>query len=137
MSRQRLWEAMVALAPPGTAKTWQALARAVPEPVDPALVGRLSVSPPAAAELRQPLLDQTAARLAAAALALVRRRTDALYRRQGGAIAGIMLGLWLLAAGALVVNRAFEPVDLAKGAPWRASSSWGSCDPERGVCGPL
>lgn len=137
MSSQRLWEALVALAPPGTPRTWQALARVAPSPVDPLLVEGLSTSPPAAADVPVALLEAEAARFSALAAAEERRTREALMRKQGGAIGGVMLGLWLASAGVLAATRGLEPKDLAKGMPWRASSSWGSCDPEHGVCGPL
>jgi hypothetical protein len=135
--RKQLWDALVALAPAGTARTWQALARAAPLQVNPLLVEKLSVSPPEAAEPPAMLLDEAASQFSALAQAANRKSHHGIARRQGGAIAGLMLGLWLASAGVLAASRVLEPRDLAKGQPWRASSSWGTCDPEHGMCGPL
>ena len=47
-----------------------------------------------------------------------------LQRSQGRLIAAIAVALWAASAGVLTLARAFEPVDLAKDKPWRASSTW-------------
>ncbi|MBK7861562.1 MAG: discoidin domain-containing protein [Archangiaceae bacterium] len=136
-SRERLWQALVALAPRGTVKSWQSLARAAPIEVDRELVERLSVSPPEAGLASSDVLDAAAERFSVLAETETRRQRQGLMRKQGGAIAGLMVGLWCASAGVLAANRLLDQKDFAKGQPWRASSSWGTCDPEHGMCGPL
>lgn len=40
-------------------------------------------------------------------------------------------------AGYVLAQRALEPVDLAEGKPWAASSAWAICTPQAGRCGPV
>jgi len=140
-TREVLWSALVDLAPAGTPRTWQALSRAVPAEVAPPaeLIEKLSVSPPEAAEVSEAQLRDAAARARKASAAESQRLRHAAIRSQAGLIGGIMVGLWLTAAAVLAASRVAEPVDLAKGKPWRASSQWGgvTCDPVHGMCGPL
>ncbi len=140
-ARSALWSALVEVAPPGTVATWQGLARAVPPEAapEPELVEALSVSPPEAAQIPHDRLAAAAARAQQHAAATRSTRLHRLQKDQGGKIFGIALGLWVASAAVFAGARAFEPVDLAKGKPWRQSSVWAGvkCDPEHGVCGPL
>ncbi|MBL8938797.1 MAG: discoidin domain-containing protein [Archangium sp.] len=43
----------------------------------------------------------------------------------------------LCVAGYTLGQRALEPTDIAEGKPWVASSSWATCTPKAGRCGPL
>lgn len=49
----------------------------------------------------------------------------------------VMALLVLVLAGYTLAQRALKPVDLAEGKPWVASSSWATCTPKAGRCGPL
>ncbi|MBL8956055.1 MAG: discoidin domain-containing protein [Myxococcaceae bacterium] len=140
-TREALWAALVELAPAGTTRTWQALARVAPPEAAPSpqLVERLSVSPPEAVEVSESQVREAATRAREAATRATQARRHAAIRSQAGIIGGVSVGLWLTAAVVLGATRATEPTDLAKGKPWRASSQWAgvTCDPVHGLCGPL
>lgn len=53
-------------------------------------------------------------------------------RRVSRLIAAVLLAIALVIVG----QRAFEPVNLAAGKPWRTSSKWIDCDQSVGRCGP-
>lgn len=54
-----------------------------------------------------------------------------------GLVAPSLFVIVLCVAGYTLGQRRLEPADLAEGKPWVASSSWATCTPSAGRCGPL
>lgn len=143
--RQATWLSLQAVAPTDAPKNWDALregANGLGEIAPLSWLRTSSQSPAEDEALEAPALAQVVVQVrdvAAAAVGLAERehRKRAMGRVQAKRIASLLLGLMVCAVTVVVTVKVFTPVDLAKGKPWRASSSWGTCSPERGRCGSL
>lgn len=88
-------------------------------------------------ELACQLLGAEADRLLEVNEALERRERELRFRRPLQPVALAVLVVLLGVAFSTLAQRMAEPIDLAEGKPWKASSSWADCTPRAGRCGPL
>ncbi len=82
-------------------------------------------------------LSAEADRLLEAGEALAARERLLRFREPMEKVALALLAITLAVVGYTLANRIAQPIDLAEGKPWKASSSWADCTPRAGRCGPL
>lgn len=92
---------------------------------------------PEALEVGVGMLRDEARALLEARVALRQRRVERGWRETVGFVAPGLVAIVLCVAGYTLAQRALQPIDLAEGKPWTASSAWAFCTPRAGRCGPL